>query len=95
MFKVLQNFRDKFIEDCRNWWKFWSSWLAVIWGVIVTAVWNSPETLGQLVSVLPDELRAWLSPVVLGLVAGLPIFVRLLKQQKLVAAMQDKKEGAE
>jgi len=88
MFKSLQRFRDKFIEDCANWWKFWSSWLAVFWGVVVTAVWNSPETLGQLVSVLPDELRAYLSPVVLGLVAGLPILVRLLKQQKLVRAIE-------
>ncbi len=93
MFKVLQGFRDRFIEDCAYWWKMWSSWLAIFWGVIVTAVWNSPETLGQLVNVLPDELRAWFSPLILGIVAGLPILVRLIKQQKLVDAVQAKKEG--
>lgn len=93
MFASLKRFRDNFIEDCRYWWKMWSSWLAVIWGVIVTAVWNSPETLQSIVTVLPEETRALLSPLILGLVAGLPIFVRLLKQQKLIAAIEKKKEG--
>lgn len=93
MFNVLKNFRDRFVEDCRYWWKMWSSWLAILWGVIVTAVWNSPETLGQLLSVMPDELRAYLSPLILGVVAGLPILVRLIKQQKLVDAIQQNKEG--
>lgn len=92
MITWLKGFRDRFIEDCRNWWKFWSSWLAILWGVIVTAVWNSPETLSELLNLMPESIRAWFSPIVLGLVAGLPIFVRLLKQQKLVQAMQDKKD---
>lgn len=92
MFKVLEGFRDRFIEDCASWWKFWSSWLAVFWGVIVTAVWNSPETLSELVNIMPESIRAWFSPVVLGVVAGLPILVRLIKQQKLVKAIEDKVE---
>ena len=92
---MLKRFRDKFIEDCRQWWRMWSSWLALFWGVIVTAVWNSPETLGQILSVMPEEIRAYLSPVVLAVVAGLPIFVRLLKQQKLEQAVKDKMDGAE
>lgn len=95
MFKWLENWRDRFIEDCAQWWKMWSSWLAIFWGVIVTAVWNSPETLSEIVNVMPESIRAWFSPIVLGLVAGLPILVRLIKQQKLVDAVQAKKEGKE
>jgi hypothetical protein len=90
---MFKKFRDRFIEDCRYWWKMWSSWLAILWGIVVTAVWNSPETLGQLLAVMPDEYRAWASPLVLAFVAGLPIFVRLLKQQKLEQALRDKADG--
>lgn len=78
--KWFQSVRDRFIDDRKAWWRLWSSWLAVLWGVIVTAVWNSPETLQSIVSILPEETRALLSPLILGLVAGLPILVRLLKQ---------------
>lgn len=93
MLDKIKGWRNAFIEDCANWWKFWSSWLAVFWGVVVTAVWNSPETLNQLISAMPEEVRAYLSPLVLGVVAGLPIIIRLIKQQKLVAAIEAKKEG--
>jgi len=77
---MLEKWKNKLIEECRDWWKMWSSWLAVLWGIIVTAVWNSPETLSLLVQQMPEEIRAYLSPLVLGLVAGLPILVRLTKQ---------------
>jgi hypothetical protein len=80
MLEKLKNWRDAFVEDCRKWYKLWSSWLAILWGIIVTAVWNSPETLNLLIQSMPEETRALLSPLVLGLVAGLPIIVRLLKQ---------------
>jgi hypothetical protein len=79
-----EKLKEKFLEDCRYWYKLWSSWLAVLWGIIVTVFWNDPTLLGQLVNVLPEETRALLSPLVLGIVAALPIVVRLLKQQKLI-----------
>lgn len=79
-----EKLKEQFLEDCRHWWKLWSSWLAVLWGIIVTVFWNDPTLLGQLVNVLPEETRALLSPLVLGIVAALPIIVRLLKQQKLI-----------
>lgn len=81
--KWIQALKDKFIEDCKYWYKLWSSWLAILWGILVTAFWNDPAAFGQLVNTLPEETRAMLSPLVLGLVAALPIIVRLLKQHKL------------
>lgn len=88
----LDRIKDKFLEDCRHWYKLWSSWLAILWGIIVTVFWNDPTLLGQLVDVLPEETRAILSPLVLGLVAALPIIVRLLKQQKLLDQLTGQKE---
>lgn len=90
MMSWFEKFKDKFVEDCRQWYKLWSSWLAVLWGIIVTVLWNDPTLLGQIVNVLPEETRAILSPLVLGVVAALPIIVRLLKQQKLVKAIEEK-----
>ena len=84
----LQRLKNKFLEDCRHWYKLWSSWLAILWGIIVTIFWNDPTLLGQLVDVLPDETRAFLSPLILGAFAALPIIVRLLKQQKLMDALR-------
>lgn len=80
MLERVKNWRNAFMEGSRQWWKLWSSWLAILWGIVVTAVWNSPETLQLLVNSLPEETRAVFSPLVLGVVAGLPIIVRLLKQ---------------
>jgi len=77
---MLDRLKNKMISDFRQWHKMWSSWLAVLWGIIVTAVWNDPATLQALVASLPEETRALLSPLVLAVVGGLPIIVRLVKQ---------------
>jgi ABC-type antimicrobial peptide transport system permease subunit len=82
-----------FIDDCKSWYKLWSSWLAILWGLIVTVFWNDPTILGQLAAVLPTELRAALSPFILAFVAGLPIIVARLKQRKLDAAAAKLKEA--
>lgn len=91
----LDKFKAKFIEDCKMWYKMWSSWLAILWGIVVTVFWNDPTLLGQLVNTLPEETRVLLSPLVLGVVAVLPIVVRLLKQQKLVDAVKQKTETSD
>lgn len=82
MIKWIEAFKARLIEDCRHWYKMWSSWLAMLWGVVVTVFWIDPTLLGQLVNSLPEETRAAMSPVVLALATALPILVRLLKQQK-------------
>ena len=87
--------RHKFLEDCAHWWKLWSSWLALIWGMVVTVFWNDPSILAEITGVLPDSTRAYFSPFVFALVAGLPIFVRLVKQQKLIDAAKGSKDEAQ
>lgn len=69
-----------FVDHCRAWYKLWSSWLAMVWGAIVTAVWIEPDTLKSLTDLLPDKYREAVSPLVFTFIAGLPIIVRLLKQ---------------
>lgn len=79
---MLQKLKDRLIHDARYWWKMWSSWLAILWGMIVTVLWNDPAILPSLLNSLPGETRALLSPVIVVLVSGIPIIVRLIKQQK-------------
>ena len=79
----LDKLKDQFVEDCKKWWKLWSSWLAIIWGAIVTALWNEPTVLQEITNAMPEQYRALLSPFVFLVVSGLPIVVRLLKQSKL------------
>lgn len=80
---MLKKWKDKLIEDCRYWWKLWSSWLAILWGLVVTVLWNDPMMLMTFANQLPPEVRAMVSPLVWLAVSGLPIIVRLLKQKKL------------
>jgi hypothetical protein len=75
--------RHHFIEDCATWWKLWSTWLAALWGVIVTFFWVDPTYLQQLLNVLPADIRTKVSPFIFLVAAGLPVIVRLLKQRKL------------
>ena len=84
MTKLFDKLRLRFVTGARNWYRMWSSWLSVVMGVVVTIFWNDPSILTQLVDVMPGEVRAYLSPLVLGVSAALPIIVRLLKQQKLI-----------
>jgi hypothetical protein len=81
---MLSKWKDKFVEDCRQWYKLWSSWLAIFWAFIVGILWNYPETLQEIVNTLPEQYRAPLSPLVMLIVGGLPILIRMLKQQKLI-----------
>jgi hypothetical protein len=90
MMDRLEKLKDKFVEDCAKWYKMWSSWLAVLWGMVVTVFWNDPTLLGELVNGLPEETRAYLSPVIFAIISALPIIVRLLKQQSLVKAIENK-----
>ena len=78
-----QKFKARLIEEAGTWHKFWSSRLAILWGLIVTTFWNEPTLLKELTDALPDETRAFLSPIILAVVAGLPILVRTMKQSNL------------
>lgn len=75
-----QRFKDRLTEEAQHWYKFWSSQLAILWGIVVTTLWNEPTLLKELTDQMPDDVRAMLSPLVLAVVAGLPILVRVTKQ---------------
>jgi hypothetical protein len=83
MIAWIKGLRDRFIEDCTQWWKLWSSWLAGLWGLIVVTFWNEPTLLSQVVTILPESTRAYLSPLVMLFVSGLPILIRVLKQRNI------------
>lgn len=80
---MFEKIKDRLIDEARDWYKMWSSWLAVIWGLVVTIFWVDPTVLARLVATLPEETRALFSPLVLGAVAGLPIIINLIKQNSL------------
>jgi hypothetical protein len=72
--------KDWFVAQYKVWWKLWSTWWSVAWGMVVSAVWIDPTIPQAIVSNLPEQYRTMLSPIVLGVVSGLPILIRLLKQ---------------
>jgi ABC-type antimicrobial peptide transport system permease subunit len=87
-------FNHHFIDDCNLWYKKWSTWLAFLWGFVGVLFWNIPNWLPQIVTSLPPEVRALLSPVVLAVMSGLPILISNLKQKKLEdAAAKKLQEG--
>lgn len=79
---MFEKLRNRLVDDAHCWYKMWSSWLAIFWGLVVTAFWTDPTIFASIVGGLPEEVRAFLSPVVLGLASALPILVRLIKQRK-------------
>ena len=80
---MLEKFKARLCDEASHWYKMWSTWMAVVWGLVVTVFWNDPTLLPSLLGAMPPETRTLISPVVMGLVSGLPILVRLLKQRKL------------
>lgn len=76
-------FKARLTDDARYWYKKWSSWLAIVWGVISTVFWNAPTWLPQLLNSLPPETRAMMSPLVLGVMSALPILIVHLRQRNL------------
>lgn len=90
----MKKWLDRLTKDCKHWYKLWSSWLAILWGFIVAVLWTEPTILMEIANTLPEDTRALLSPMVMLVFSGLPILIRLLKQQKLIdklkaAAEQD------
>ncbi len=80
---MIERLKAKFVPACENWWKLWSSWLAAAAGVIITALWNDPTVLKDAINMVPEEYRAWLSPIVFAVATGFPILVRLWPQPRL------------
>lgn len=80
---MLTKLRDRLCDEASQWYKMWSSWLAVAWGAILTLLYNYPTILTEIVNALPAQYRGTLSPLVFIVASGLPILSRLLKQRNV------------
>lgn len=80
---MFERLKSKLIEDCAQWWRLWSSWLAMGASTVITILWNDPTVLRDALDQIPEEYRAWLSPLVWIVAAAIPILVRLWPQPKL------------
>lgn len=80
---MLERLKAKLVAECASWWRLSSSWLAAVAGSVITVLWNDPTVLRDAVDTIPEEYRAWLSPIVFVLATGLPILVRLWPQPSL------------
>jgi len=81
--------RIKLIDECRQWWKLWSIWLAGVAASIAAAIVASPQLLLGLLAFVPEGWR-WLAAVgTFVVVFVLPTIARLAQQPKL----QEKSDG--
>ena len=80
---MFEKLRDRLCDEAAQWYKMWSSWLAALWGLVVTVFWTDPTLLPSLLNSMPGEVRVFISPIVFGAAAALPILVRLIKQPKI------------
>lgn len=75
--------RHLLIDDWRNWWRRWSTWLAAAAGAGVTVVLSDPSMLLGIVAFLPEHHRL---PAALGVglaVWIVPVIIAHLKQRNL------------
>jgi hypothetical protein len=83
---MLGKLKQHLVDDCRFWWKRWSSWLAYLWGFVGAFFWLDPSWMTSLVAAIPGDVRMTTSPVIWIALAGLPILITNLKQKKLAEA---------
>lgn len=69
----------KLIDECRQAWRFASVRLAIVAGVIAGWAASDPAGFTQ----LAEQLPPWARPLVGLIVAGAPIYARLVKQPKV------------
>jgi hypothetical protein len=80
---MFEKIKARLCAEADQWYKMWSSWLAIAWGAIVYAVVGDPTTLSQLIAMVPSQYRPLVPWFVAPLAAALPIIVHCLKQASL------------
>lgn len=75
-----------FIEECREWYKMWSNWLAVAAGAAAVWIVDNPTVVLEYAAALPEGIR---QVVTFFVVAGIPIAVRIAKQPNLTKGSSD------
>ena len=85
--------RDKFVADCRLWYRQWSVWFAMLAGFILQELAANPQAALDLAAMIEPE---WLRRVVVfGVASGVPILLRMVKQPGLERARAREAEGGE
>lgn len=69
------------IPDWRNAWRWWSVRAAAVAGVFGTYLLAAPETLVQVIHMLPAELRGWVPPLLGPVITAAIVMIRLWKQK--------------
>ncbi len=72
--------RARLVDDWCQAWRWWSIRAAALFGVVATYLLAAPETLVQVIAMLPAELRGWVPPLAGPILAALIVIVRLWKQ---------------
>lgn len=82
----------KWIDDVRDWWKFWSvqaNWvIAALVSALIHTLEADPTSVLQFLATLPEPIKSWMPFITLVVGGVLPTLVRLLKQPKLTKAKQ-------
>lgn len=80
---MFERWKAHLTEDACYWYKRWSSWLAVIWGVVVAIFWDSPGWMSAIVAAVPQDVRSATSPVIWIVMTALPILIVQIKQKNI------------
>lgn len=70
-----------FIPQWRNAWRWWSIRVAALAGVVISYVLAAPETLVQVIHMLPADLRGWVPPILGPVITAAIVIIRLWKQK--------------
>lgn len=69
------------IPDWRQAWRWWSVRVAALAGLLGTYLLAAPETLVQVIHMLPAELRGWVPPLLGPVITAAIVVIRLAKQR--------------
>lgn len=72
--------RARLVDDWRTAWRWWSVRIGIVFGVVATYLLAAPETLVQVIHMLPAELRGWVPPVLGPALTALIVGIRLYRQ---------------
>lgn len=77
---LLERIRNWFSEDCAMWWRYWSNRLALLFAAAAAWIVENPTLALQYVEDIPQP---WRSILTFAVMAGVPILVRMSRQERL------------
>lgn len=77
---MIDNLRDRFVADCRNWWRWGTTWLNAAGTTILTYALTNEHLVAQLIPIMPAAWRPY-API-LGIAWGALVqIVRMMRQK--------------